>query len=94
MGVCRIRKLFNLEGLAPLHIAGWTGNLELFQYLFDNSSNQNPTNNIGDTPLHWAALSGHLKVCKFLFKKRVDVNSMNQKQRTPLHAATFTGDFF
>ena len=48
-GVCKIAKIFNLDGLAPLHIAGWIGHFELFQYLFENSLEKNPVNNIGES---------------------------------------------
>ena len=60
----------DLKSEAPLHVAAWSGNLEVFQYLFENSFDRNPKSYKGSTPFHWSVMRGHSKICRFLLEKK------------------------
>ena len=40
--ICKIKS--DLKGAVPLHVAAWNGNLEVFQYLFEDSLDKNSKN--------------------------------------------------
>ena len=63
MAICKIRDPLSLNGAAPLHVAAWSGNLDVFQYVFETALDKNPRDNEGLTPFHWAAFKGHLEIC-------------------------------
>ena len=93
VGVCKTSKCFNLDTFAPLHIAVLSGNFELFQYLFDNSNEQNPSDNLGTTPFHCAAYKGHLEICRKYLENKIDKNLTNNLGWTALHKAASEGHF-
>lgn len=44
-----------------MHIACWTGNMEIIQFLVDNGASVSAPNSHGQTPIHIAALRGRLE---------------------------------
>ena len=72
---------------APLHVAAFIGNSEIFQYVLSNSTNRQPKDNYGITPLHIAVSKGHSKIVKILLENKVDMNPKDDWGFTPLHLA-------
>ena len=55
-------KLWQPEGITPLHVAAGTGDVTLFEIIQNKIQDTNPKNAEGMTPLHYAAESGHLEI--------------------------------
>ena len=53
--ICKTKD-WDLKYGAPLHAAALSGNLGVFQYLFEDSPDKNPKNEIGSSPIHLAAM--------------------------------------
>ena len=45
---------------APLHVASFHGDIDLFKHIEGKTKNKSPKNCLGKTPLHLAASMGHL----------------------------------
>ena len=84
---------FNYKKSSPLHVAVLTENLDILQYLLQNSINKNPKDDSEMTPLYWAACLGYSEVCKFLLENHVDKNCQTKDGSTPLLIATLNGHF-
>ena len=91
----------------PLHEAASQGNLAVFKYIADQTSNKNPAADNGRTPLHNAAANGHIQIVKFMMNlideqnksdPRTYMLSMNKNVKddldlTPVHLAVQQGHF-
>ena len=86
--ICKIKS--SLE-ITPLHVAVWSGNLEICQFLLQNTLDKNSKDGHGKTPLHWAATKGYSEICRILLENHVDKNSRDNIERTPLHYAVQQG---
>ena len=80
------------QGLTPSHVAAATGNLIVFERIFQNDSNKcSPKDSKGWMPIHYAAQNGHLHLCQFILKNINTENLRNYVGDTPLHAAARNG---
>eukprot|EP01080_Neovahlkampfia_damariscottae_P005778 gene5778-9599_t len=79
----------NSKGIAPIHYASATNNLQLIQLLIDHNANVKMTmkNEGQNTPLHIAALSSTPEVIELLIKNGADVNAVDTWNWTPLMLA-------
>ena len=59
-------KLKDHEGKTLLHIACWTGNLQIVGFLISKNVEINPVDAYGNTPLQLAIQSDHIKICQLL----------------------------
>ena len=91
ISICKNNFPLNLKKSSPLHVAVLTENLDIFQYLLQNSINKNPKDDSEMTPLYWAAFLGYSEVCKFLLENHVDKNCQTKDGSTPLLIATLNG---
>lgn len=92
--ISEIKKLFQTGfsvefqyeyGLTPLHLAAYTGNLQVLEHLITLGGDiQNPdcTQN---TPLHYASINYQSEVLAYLLEKQADANAINDNGDTPLH---------
>jgi hypothetical protein len=83
------------EGRIPLHIAAYSGNLEVVRILIEyDPANINARDEAGETPLHWPSRGDNIKdgsVFRLLLEHGADVNAQSQIGRTPLHVASLMG---
>ena len=88
---CTIFYSLNLpKGITPLHIAAYSGNLDLLKAIFQR--NQEYQKNGWDcTPLHYAAHNGHLEMCEYIMQKFENGTTGNKSGKTPLHEAAYHG---
>ncbi len=63
------------EGNSPLHYAILSGNKETVEFIIDNFSNINISNNYGYTPLHMAATVGNRKIIDLLISRGANLNA-------------------
>ena len=76
---------------APLHVASFHGDIDLFIHIEGKTKKKSPKNCLGKTPLHLAASNGHLEICKWYVKNTEEVNSADSNRCTPLHDAVHGG---
>jgi ankyrin repeat protein len=60
----RTRNYYYDQGIAPLHVAAYSGSVSLYEEILKKSQIQNPESNYGKTPLYIAAGKGHFLLCK------------------------------
>jgi ankyrin repeat protein len=61
---------------SPLNAAVYSGNLQLFKYIYEKSKDKNPKDtSAGKTPFHTAAGHGRLEIFKFIMERAEDKNS-------------------
>ena len=93
--VCFKAKWFNL-GFSPLHIIAFCGDLLLYKYILEKSSDKNPkirTEELGGAaPIHVAALYNNLEIVKFCIEHDENKNPKDCEGSTPLHHAAYKGD--
>jgi ankyrin repeat protein len=81
----------------PLHLAAFSGRLEIAGVLLDHGANVNAENKQGRTPLHQVAQGTYdsqerdVSVARLLLERGVDVHSKDKDHDTALHAAAFSG---
>lgn len=81
------------KGWTVIHCAAKSGNLELFQYLFQNESDIYCRTKVGRSCLHIAASGGHLKLCKILLKKfKFSIYARDDNWCSVLHCACESGN--
>ena len=75
----------------PLHTAVHSGDLQLFEHIYEKSKDKNPQDTDGRTPFHAAAEYGSLKIFKFIMERADDKNPNMKYGRTTLHLAAAHG---
>ena len=82
-------------GRNPLHVAAYSGNLEVVQILIEyDDADINARDEFGSTPLHLASRGLNFKegsVLRFLLDHGADINVQDQHVWTPLHLASSRG---
>ena len=76
----------------PLHTAVYSGDLQLFEHIYEKSTDKNPQDPDGQTPFHAAAEHGSLEIFKFIMERAEDKNPQNKHGRTTLHLAAEHGN--
>ena len=80
------------DSMTPLHIAGWSGSVELTKYLITCHSIALDTDNNGWTILHYACQEGKLTLVKHLVENYPALLALRNKYgMTPLHTAGLSG---
>ena len=80
------------EGLTPLHTAGWSGSVELVEYLITQHCDVLDKDRNGRTILHIACNCGKLTLVKHLVEQYPSLLPMRDKEGlTPLHVAGWSG---
>ena len=85
--------------ISPLHVAVYSGNFAICEYVVDKTRNSNSENSNEVTPLHIAARNGYLDIYKFVSESVQDKNPecittfeyMVFTKLTPLHLAAQYG---
>ena len=81
------------DGLAVLHNAALSGDLELFQDLIENGSDVFSKTKNGRSCFHIAAEEGYLKICRVLLENyNFDVHERDDDGLAVLHSAALGGD--
>ncbi|CAM0117311.1 ankyrin repeat domain-containing protein [Rhabdochlamydiaceae symbiont of Dictyostelium giganteum] len=81
----------NAEGYTPLHIATFSNQLDIAEWLLQNQANPNISDSLGYQPLHYAAKMGNVSLAHALVRSKADVNGKGEYERTPLHMAAHNG---
>ena len=79
------------RGMAPLHIASRTGQLEVFRLILERCEDKNPADDSGQTPLHIAAERGCLDLCGLILERCGDKSPTDEDGETPLELASRRG---
>ena len=94
-----IKKLVNSKGItcleakdeeagaSPLHCAALSGHRETVEFLINNNTNVNASDNGGETPLHCASAGGHIEIIRLLIARGADVNIMGVDTGSALDCA-------
>ncbi|WAO91510.1 Hypothetical protein NCS54_00898500 [Fusarium falciforme] len=75
----------------PLHIACYSGNLQLAKKLLANNADVEAKGEYGETPLGLACRRGHADVVELLLNHDASTQVFNCSERTPLFAAALHG---
>ena len=81
----------------PLHLASYSGKLDIARLLLDQGANASATDTILRTPLHLVAVGIYesqedgVRVAQLLLDHGADVNAFDLNRDTALHAATSSG---
>ena len=79
-------------GMTPLHHAGWSGSVELTEYLIRCHCDVLDTSSKGKTTLHNACNKGNFEVVKYLVERYPALLTMRDNEgKTPLHHAGWSG---
>jgi hypothetical protein len=78
------------KGITPLHIAAYSGNLDLLKTIFETNQ-EYQTDGWGCTPLHYAAHKGHSEMCEYIKQTFDNGNTGNESGKTSLHEAAHHG---
>ncbi|KAL9666396.1 hypothetical protein QQ045_000726 [Rhodiola kirilowii] len=73
--------------MESLHLAAWSGNLEVLNYLCKNKADIGACAMDDMGAIHFACQKGHLDVVKALVSFGVSIKSYTRKGMTPLHFA-------
>ena len=76
---------------SPLHTAAHSGDLQLFEHIYEKSKDKNPQDKHGQTPFHAAAVHGSLEIFEFILERTEDKNPKNKYGWTTLHLAAEHG---
>lgn len=63
------------SGYTPLHIASWSGNIEIVKFLLEQGADIESKNKNRDTPLNIALSYGRIEIVKFLLEQGADIES-------------------
>lgn len=88
---CREYEMFS--GNTPIHLASYSGRIELVRYFFQILKyDPSIKGNKDDQPIHSAASKGQLEVVKYLINEHsISTTALNQYGETPLHLASYYG---
>jgi ankyrin repeat protein len=75
------------DKVGALHVAAFTGHVEIMQWLLQNGFEVEAKTRAGQTPLHFAVLSGHAPVVKLLLDKGAAMETRDHLGQAPLHLA-------
>lgn len=75
----------------PLLIAAYTGRVDIFKFLFENTTHTNIRADSNYSLLHIATQNNHIEIIKFLISKNVDVNEKADENVTSMHIAAENG---
>ena len=78
------------KGITPLHIAAYSGSLDLLKAIFERNQ-EYQKDGWGCTPLHYAAHNGRMEMCEYIMQAFENRNTGNQLGKTPLHEAAHHG---
>ena len=82
----------SIDGKTCLHVASFSGNLDIIKFLINDNHCEIKPNAQGDTPLHIASFYGKLDVVKFFIEDlNCDADIRGQLERIPLHHASENG---
>ena len=76
------------KGITPLHIAAYSGNLDLLKSIFERNQ-EYQKDGWGCTPLYYAAHNGHLEMCEYIMQTFENGHTGNNSGQTPLHEAAY-----
>ena len=83
----------------PLHLATFSGMLEIARVLLDHGANVNVENKQGRTPLHQAVRGKYdsqergVALVQLLLERGANVHAQDKDHETALHSAAFSGRF-
>tara|TARA_B100000745_G_scaffold128407_1_gene83728 strand:- start:5515 stop:6711 length:1197 start_codon:yes stop_codon:yes gene_type:complete len=77
-----------LKKSTALHVAAWTGHINVMELLIENGANVNKSDANGQSPIYGAAWTNKLDVAKFLYNKGAKLRKWGI---TPLHVAAKHG---
>ncbi len=87
----------NKQYNTALHLACYSGKIEITQMLLDHGANMNEQNEQGETPLHLVSRGQYdseehgVGIARLLLARGVDVNAQDKDQFTPFLLAAFNG---
>ena len=82
---------FGVKDLTPLHVAAYSGQMDLYKNISEMSSEKYPKDDKGQVPLLYAAFCGHLEICKHIMRDIENKNPTSNNGNTPLHFAAANG---
>lgn len=91
-----IRQKSQLGGYYPIHLASFSGNIELVNLLLDREGSElvNLKDQRGLSPLHWSARGGSRDIVKLLIKRgSVGLHDRDVLKRSPLQLAASNGRY-
>ena len=80
----------------PLLLAANYGDFNIFQLIFENVSDKNPSDQFGRTALHIAAERGHQDICELIVERivnKLDINPQDRDGIGPIELAARKGHF-
>ncbi|KAL1458965.1 hypothetical protein WDU94_010984, partial [Cyamophila willieti] len=86
--------IVDAKGSSPLHLAAWTGNLDIVRLLLCHGPsvpNVNLMTKDNETALHCASQYGHTPVVSLLLEHGCDPTIRNSRSETPLDLASQYG---
>lgn len=78
---------YDLKQRTPLHIACYTGNLEIVHTLTLQGAKPDVTDNLGRTPVHYAADANRSNILEFFIERGINVTTPDSTGKTPLSLA-------
>ena len=86
---CTIFYSLNMpKGITPLHIAAYSGNLDLLKSILGRNQ-EYQKDGWGCTPLYYAAHNGHLEMCEYIMQTYENGYNENDSGQTSLHEAAY-----
>ncbi|MBN1212652.1 MAG: ankyrin repeat domain-containing protein [candidate division Zixibacteria bacterium] len=73
----------NTEGLTPLNLAAFSGQVAVVEALLDIGADMNIGDNENSQPIHNAAVAGHIPVLELLLARGADIDSRDDNGMTP-----------
>lgn len=77
------RQELPMEGMTPLLLAVFRGNMEMVRFLVENGADVNLPDVHRRSPLHYAASHEHNDIQKYLTDKGADVNAKDSQGKRP-----------
>nr|XP_008101141.1 PREDICTED: ankyrin repeat and death domain-containing protein 1B isoform X1 [Anolis carolinensis] len=81
------------HGLVPIHLAAWTGNLDIMRMLIKAGADQKAKNQEGRNVLHFAAQNNNVRIVDYFIQDLhlLDLNTPDEKGRKPFLLAAEWG---